>query len=80
MGQSEEVIRKSVKFYRKYGTATLLVSFHRIPPPKESMKMLRGESPSEMSIQVLTQFAMVLALKGDTIVVVYGTAWTAPLS
>jgi hypothetical protein len=29
------------------------------------MKMLRGESPSEMSIQVLTQFAMVLALKGD---------------
>ena len=65
MGQSEEVIRKSVKFYRKYGRATLLVSLHRIPPPKESMKMLRGESPSEMSMQVLTQFAIVLALKGD---------------
>jgi hypothetical protein len=29
------------------------------------MKMFRGESPSEMSIQVLTQFAIVLALKVD---------------
>ena len=29
----------------KIRTATLLVPLHRIPPPKESMKMFRGESP-----------------------------------
>ena len=32
---------------RKVLTATLLVPLHRIPPPKESMKMFRGESPLE---------------------------------
>jgi hypothetical protein len=43
-------LRKSgVKALQKQ-TATLLVPLHRIPPPKEAMKMFRGESPLKKSI------------------------------
>ena len=36
---------RTAKTITKRRTATLLVPLHRIPPPKESMKMFRGESP-----------------------------------
>jgi hypothetical protein len=36
---------QNLKVLLKALTATLLVPLHRIPPPKESMKMFRGESP-----------------------------------
>jgi hypothetical protein len=38
---------QNLKALLKALTATLLVPLHRIPPPKESMKMFRGESPLE---------------------------------
>jgi hypothetical protein len=38
---------QNLKVLLKALTATLLVPLHRIPPPKESMKMFRGESPLE---------------------------------
>jgi hypothetical protein len=42
-----EINYRILRCYIKNSTATLLVPFHRIPPPKESMKMFRGESPLE---------------------------------
>jgi hypothetical protein len=38
---------QNLKVLHKALTATLLVPLHRIPPPKESVKMFRGESPLE---------------------------------
>jgi hypothetical protein len=41
-------------------TAMLLAPFHRIPPPKESMKKLVENRRSLMSILVLAEYAIVL--------------------
>ena len=44
-------------------TAILPVRFHRIPPPKESMKYSWENRRLLMSILVLAQFAIVLGLQ-----------------
>jgi hypothetical protein len=47
IGSSKPGINCRILRCYKELTATLLVPLHRIPPPKESMKMFRGESPLE---------------------------------